>query len=105
MQLHKDYAKFKKNDTVIVAIGPEDAASFKKYWEDNNLEFFGIPDDTHSVLKMYGQKVNLFKLGRMPAQMLVDKEGILRFVHYGHSMQDIPKNSEIFQLIDKLKNT
>lgn len=40
----------------------------------------------------------LFKLGRMPAQMLIDKSGILRFVHYGGSMADIPPNTEILEL-------
>lgn len=102
MQLHKDYKEFKKRDTVIVAIGPDDVTSFKKYWKDNDLEFYGIPDKTHSILKMYGQQVQLFKLGRMPAQMLVDKEGVLRYVHYGHSMKDIPQNSEILELISQL---
>ncbi len=38
----------------------------------------------------------------MPAQMLVDKDGMLRYVHYGHSMKDISENSEIFELIDTL---
>ncbi|MDF2571708.1 MAG: alkyl hydroperoxide reductase/Thiol specific antioxidant/Mal allergen, partial [Sporomusa sp.] len=42
------------------------------------------------------------KLGRMPAQMLVDKVGILRYIHFGHSMKDIPENSEIFELIATL---
>jgi peroxiredoxin len=102
MQLHHDYNKFVDKDTDIVAIGPENTKSFQKYWEENGLKFYGIPDPKHSVLKLYGQKVNLFKLGRMPAQMLVDKEGVLRYVHYGHSMQDIPENSEIFDLIDSL---
>jgi len=102
MQLHQDYNKFADKDTVIVAIGPEDANKFKAYWEENDLKFYGIPDEKHSVLKLYGQKVNLFKLGRMPAQMLVDKSGVLRYVHYGHSMKDIPENSEILHLIDTL---
>lgn len=102
MQLHQDYAEFVKRDTIIVAIGTENAQSFNKYWEENNLEFFGLPDEDHSVLKLYGQKVNLFKLGRMPAQMLVDKEGVLRFIHYGHSMKDIPENTEMLKLIDTL---
>jgi peroxiredoxin len=102
MQLHHDYDKFVEKNTEIVAIGPENAKSFIKYWEENGLKFHGIPDEKHSVLKLYGQKVNLFKLGRMPAQMLVDKEGVLRYVHYGHSMQDIPENTEIFELIDSL---
>jgi len=102
MQLHQDFNKFTEKDTVIVSIGPEKANSFKAYWEENNLKFYGIPDEKQSVLKLYGQKVNLLKLGRMPAQMLVDKEGILRYVHYGHSMKDIPENSEILDLIDRL---
>ena len=102
MQLHQDYSKFVEKDTIIVAIGPENTDSFEKYWKNNELEFYGIPDPKHEVLKLYGQKVNLFKLGRMPAQMLVDKEGVLRFVHYGHSMQDIPENDDILGLIDSL---
>lgn len=102
MQLHQDYDKFLEKDTKIVVIGPENANKFKDYWEENNLKFYGIPDEKKSVLKLYEQKVNLFKLGRMPAQMLVDKEGVLRYIHYGHSMQDIPENSEMFELINKL---
>lgn len=102
MQLHQDYEKFIERDTKIVVIGPEDAMSFKTYWEDNKFKFYGIPDVKHSVLKLYGQKVNLFKLGRMPAQMLVDKNGLLKYVHYGHSMKDIPENAEVLELIAPL---
>ena len=54
------------------------------------------------MLKLYGQEVNLFKLGRMPAQVLIDKAGVARFVHYGHSMSDIPENSEILALADEV---
>jgi peroxiredoxin Q/BCP len=54
------------------------------------------------VLDLYDQEVNLFKLGRMPAQMLVDKEGMLKYIHYGHSMKDIPENSEILDIISSL---
>jgi hypothetical protein len=38
----------------------------------------------------------------MPAQVTVDKEGIVRFVHYGNSMRDIPDNDEILQLLRQL---
>ena len=34
--------------------------------------------------------------------MLVDKEGVLRYIHYGHSMKDIPENQEILDIIDKI---
>lgn len=102
MQLHQDYERFLNNDTEIVVIGPEKSKRFKDYWEENDFEFHGIPDEKKSILMLYGQQVNLFKLGRMPAQMLVDKEGVLRYIHYGHSMKDIPENNEIFELIDKI---
>ena len=54
------------------------------------------------MLKLYGQEVNLFKLGRMPAQVLIDKAGVARFVHYGHSMSDIPKNQDVLALGDEI---
>ena len=103
-QLRQDYSKFKALDTEVVVVGPEDADSFKMYWQSHKLPFIGLPDPTYSVLKRYGQEVNLFKLGRMPAQIIIDKQGIARFVHYGNSMSDIPENEEILQTIQILNN-
>ena len=99
MQLRQDYQHFLKLDTEIVVIGPEVAESFRKYWKKEDLPFIGLPDPKHKILKLYGQEVKLFKLGRMPAQMLIDKFGMLRYVHYGHSMADIPLNEDIMNLI------
>jgi peroxiredoxin len=103
-QLRHDYAKFQDAETLIVVVGPENREAFAAYWRENDLPFVGLPDPTHSVLKLYGQEIKLFKLGRMPAQLLVDKSGIARFVHYGHSMSDIPSNEEILDLIAALDN-
>jgi len=101
-QLRLDYKEFEKRNTVIIVVGPEKMEAFENYWKENKLPFIGLPDPSASVLKLFGQEVNLFKLGRMPAQVLVDRQGIARFVHYGHSMSDIPENSEILQLIDSV---
>ena len=65
----------------------EDAKKFRTYFSKNRLPFIGLPDPKHQVLKKYGQEVKLFKFGRMPAQLLIDKAGTVRFVHYGHSMR------------------
>jgi peroxiredoxin len=101
-QLRQDYPQFVARDIKVVVVGPEDARAFAAYWQKESLPFIGLPDPTHSVLKLYGQEVNLFKLGRMPAQVLIDKAGVARFVHYGHSMSDIPKNKEILALGDEI---
>jgi len=98
-QLRQDYQHFVKLDTEIIVIGPEEAEPFRDYWIKEDLPFIGLPDPEHKILKLYGQEVKLFKLGRMPAQMLIDKSGMLRYVHYGHSMEDIPSNEEIMNLI------
>jgi len=98
-QLRQDYDKFVQRQTAVIVVGPENAKAFARFWEDHDLPFTGLPDPEHSVLKLYGQEIDLFKLGRMPAQVLVDKAGVARFVHYGHSMSDIPKNEEILGLI------
>jgi peroxiredoxin len=98
-QLRNDYDKFFVLDTVVVVVGPENETAFLNYWQKNNLPFVGLPDPTHTILKLYGQEVNLFKFGRMPAQVAIDKQGVARFVHYGHDTTDIPKNEEILDLL------
>jgi peroxiredoxin Q/BCP len=103
-QLRQDYPKFVDRQTEVIVIGPEDAAAFAEYWQKNHLPFIGLPDPKASVLRRYGQEVNLFKLGRMPAQVIVDRWGIARYMHYGHSMSDIPENEEILTLLDQLNN-
>ena len=101
-QLRRDYQEFVKRQTQVIVVGPEDAKAFAIYWRQHDLPFVGLPDPKSSVLKLYGQEVNLFKLGRMPAQVIIDKSGVARFVHYGHSMSDIPENAEVLSLMDQL---
>jgi peroxiredoxin Q/BCP len=103
-QLRQEYPKFVARDIEVVVVGPEDAAAFAEYWQKESLPFIGLPDPKHSVLKLYGQEVKLFKFGRMPAQVLIDKAGVARFVHYGNSMSDIPPSTEILALSDELNS-
>lgn len=101
-QLRQDYDKFTAQDTEVIVVGPETPAAFKEYWKTHHLPFVGLPNPSHTVLKMYGQEVNLFKLGRIPAQVLINKQGQVRFAHYGHSMSDIANNEEILKLLEEM---
>ena len=101
-QLRQEYGKFKSLKTDIIVLGPESPEAFNTYFQKENLPFIGIPDPTHSILKLYGQEIKLFKLGRMPAQVIIDKKGIVRFTHYGHSMSDIPGNDEVLEILTEL---
>ena len=66
------------------------------------MPFVGIADPEHLVARMYGQQVKLLKLGRMPASVLIDRNGNIRYTHFGESMSDIPEDRSILSLIDEL---
>ena len=103
-QLRQDHDKFTERDTEILVLGPEDASAFASYWQKHNLPFIGLPDLSHSVLKRYGQEVKIFKFGRQPAQVTIDKNGQVRFIHYGHDPSDIPANEEILEVLQTMNN-
>ena len=101
-QLRQDYGTFVDRQTEIAVIGPEKKKAFKKYWARETLPFVGLPDPRHTVSKLYGQEVNLFRLGRMPALVVIDKYGLVRLAHYGSSMKDIPGNASLVAIIDNI---
>lgn len=90
VQLHQEMNRFVELNIEVLVISPEKPNAFLKYWEKEVMPFKGLPDPKHLVMKLYGQETKILKLGRMPAQMLIDKSGVLKFVHYGNSMSDIP---------------
>jgi peroxiredoxin len=103
-QLRLDYNKFLERNAEVIVIGPDSKEDFKQYWQEHDLPFIGLPDPRHKVLQLYGQEIKILKFGRMPAQTLIDTKGIVRYLHYGHSMSDIPKNEELLSLLDYFKN-
>jgi len=104
-QLRQDHQKFLELDTEIIVVGPEKPQNFSRYWVNNELPFVGLPDPQHSVLKLYGQEIKLFKWGRMPAMVVIDKTGLVRFVHYGHNMSDIPENTDVLETLESLNKS
>ena len=100
-QLRQNYGEFVQRDAEVVVVGPENAEAFAAYWAREELPFVGLPDPKQSVLKLYGQEVNLFKMGRMPAQVIVDKQGRVRYAYYGHAMSDIPEAGGLLALLDQ----
>jgi peroxiredoxin Q/BCP len=67
------------------------------------MPFLGLADPKHSVAEKYEQKVSFLKMGRMPALMIVDKKGRVRFAHYAENMRDYPTLPEMFAVLDSLK--
>lgn len=104
-QLRQDYARFTERQAEIVVIGPEDKRTFQYVWDKERYPFVGLPDPDHTVADLYGQQVKLLKLGRMPALVIIDKQGQIRYRHYADSMSDIPANDEILAVLDELNRS
>jgi peroxiredoxin Q/BCP len=100
--MRNSYAEFTNRGAEILAIGPDTLRSFKNYWEKEGISYPGLPDPDHRVSKLYKQEVNIFKLGRMPFNAVVDTEGRIRYAHYSIHMADIPDNEIFLSVIDKL---
>ena len=101
-RLRQNYKKFQERNAEIIAIGPENLKDFSAFWEAEKMPFPGIPDPRHLIAGRYGQEVNLVKLGRMPAMLVIDMEGRIRYKHFGESMSDIPEDDEVLSVLDKI---
>jgi len=101
-QLRQEYQEFVKRGAEVITIGPENPKAFAEWWHEHKMPFIGLPDPEHTVSKLYGQEVKILKLGRMPAQLIIDKKGLIRYKHYGNSMADIAENSELIAKLDEL---
>jgi len=100
--MRESYGEFSKRGAEILAIGPDALPAFQNYWEKENIPYLGIADPQHHIAKLYRQEVNLFKLGRMPMNAIVDGEGRIRYIHYSANMADIPDNEIFLEVIDQL---
>jgi peroxiredoxin Q/BCP len=101
-QLRRDYPEFVSRQAEVVVVGPEDLRALQYYWEKEKYPFVGLADPAHEVADLYGQEVSLLRFGRMPALMVIDKSGQVRYKHYGGSDRDIPNNQAILTLLDRL---
>ena len=101
-QLRRDYPQFVDREAEILVVGPDGLAAFREYWQKNDLPFIGLPDPEHNVANLYRQQVKLTRFGRMPAMMIIDKSGTIRFYHYADSMRDIPPNEAILGFLDNM---
>jgi len=98
------YSDFTSRGVEIVAVGPDTMSAFQEYWAKESIPYIGLPDPDRSVSKLYKQEINLFKLGRMPLNSVLDIDGHIRYIHYGANMTDIPDNETFLEVIDALNS-
>jgi len=100
--LRKDFEKFEQLDTYIYVILVDGEENAKKMVDEHAKRYPIFYDQTKKVAKLLKQEIKLAKAGRMPALLIVDKQGIIQYAYYGDSMKDIPKNEVVFEILEKI---
>lgn len=103
-KLGNDYEKFRELNAELYAILPDDLENAKIFESNFAKEYAIFYDDKKKVNKMLKQEVKPLKLGRMPALLIIDKQGIIRYAYYSDSMADIPENEDLFEVLESLNN-
>ncbi len=104
MQLHQDIQKFEDLKIKVVVVCPENMVRVEKFVAKQPLEFDLVADPQHVIADRFKQQVKIFKLGRMPAQIILDKDDKHVFEHYASSMTNIIENNVILSAIKKSKS-
>ena|SRR6266540_6335991 len=96
------YSDFTSRGAEIMSVGPDGTGPFQQYWKKEKIPYIGLPDPEKKVLHLYKQEINIFKLGRMPLNCVVDIKGRIRYAHFGSNMTDIPDNEMFIHVIDQI---
>lgn len=102
-RLRDDYEKIKNLNAELYAILPDNLESAKKFESKYAKKYPLYYDAKKKVNKMLKQEVKPLKLGRMPALLIIDKQGIIKYAYYSDEMSDIPENDEIFEVLQNIK--
>ena len=83
-----------RDDVVVLAINldenPKDA---EKFLSKLNVTYKILADNTGTIPESFG-------VSTMPSSFIIDKEGVIRYVHKGYKTGDVSKiKSEIEQLL------
>lgn len=89
----------------VVVVGPEAPVPFRTFWQREAYPFIGIPDPNHTIADLFGQQVRLLKWGRLPALVVVDRAGKIRYQHYGDSMQDLAPSEDLLTILDEINQS
>lgn len=95
-----DFAKLNCEIFPITADRYENARRLElRYAKEKFPIFF---DNERKVTKILNQEVKIFRLGRLPAVLLLDKNAVIRWAYYGDTLMDVPPNKIILEVIQNL---
>ncbi len=101
-QLRRDIEAFEARHAVILIIDPDRPEQIREYFEREALPFPGFADADNYVASLFHQKVDVYRKGRLPAVVLLDREGRIRYHYNGTSAPDIPTVKTLLAELDRI---
>ena len=96
-RLGKEIDKLRELQTEIYAITADRFQNARRLELRYAKKFPIFFDRKHEVVRLLKQEVKIFKLGRLPAVLIVDVEGTIKWAYYGSDYRDIPSNKGGFK--------
>ncbi len=89
----------------MLGVTAQDSEELRKYLEFHEFPFTIINDEDRSVIKAYGidqETEGKFGTIARPTNMIVDPEGIVRYIYIGDGPSDFPEDEEMYEVLDKI---
>jgi len=101
------YDEFEKRGARVAVIMAESLPRMQEFLKTHDYPFPLLSDVRREVVKAYGVYVRMnfesVNISR-PAEVIVDKDKIVRYIYVGSIQTDFPKDEDIFAVLDDLKS-
>jgi peroxiredoxin len=100
--LRREIDAFEARHAVILVIDPDRPDQIQDYWAREELPFPGFSDAENRVASLFHQKVDIFREGRLPSVVILDRRSRIRFRYDGASAPDLPANEILLAELDRI---
>jgi peroxiredoxin Q/BCP len=99
------YNEFEKRNARVAVIMAESLPRMQEFLRENKYPFPVLSDVRREVVKAYGVYVRMnfesVNISR-PAEVILDKDGIVRYVYVGKIQTDFPPDEDLLSVLDGL---
>ena len=100
--MRDEHARFETAGAPVAVVVRERSERLRGHWASLRLPFVCVPDPDGRIAAAWGQQWRLVRLGRLPAQFVVARDGRVAFAHYSRDMTDIVSEAVILDVVQRL---
>jgi len=92
-------------DTRVLGVAAQDREELRKFLQFHELPFTILNDEDRKIVKAYGIEVDLGPPRGVvpnPTDIILDSEGVIRYIYIGDSPDDFPRDEELYGILDSI---